>query len=673
MQIIVVKTDNKRPELEVPEEICVEAGETLEFDVTATDANPDQTLRITSSGGVYNRDPTGEYRQYIPEKSAVFTASSQPAPSPASANFAWETNCDHIRQQSYDVLFKVEDSPGRFITQLVDIKTTKINVIPARPLGLTGTESETGVTLSWQPYANCTRGGKLLVYRKEGCSGLNPGECAQGMPDGWNYQLIGETELGDSTFIDSQAEKGQIYSYRLVSEIDVSAFITMQSSPSTEFCIGSELPKQVPVLTNVTVVSTSQTQGSIDIVWTRPLDIDSSAFKGPYAYVLSRTTGLGGDDYVEILRVNSDLSSQDDTTYTDAGLNTQAEVYRYKLSFYYEGNKKLGEAPAATSVRLSASPDDKRVHLSWEANTPWSNDNQTHFVYREDKNTPGVYTIIAAVETSGPNTYRYTDDGQDRFSDDGDQSIEIENNVVYCYKVLTQGSYSNAAARFGLLKNTSQEVCQAAADRSPPCKPTLSIGNSPCESLDQTDFCNQATFTNKLSWNPTPEGTCRSDIKQYNIYYSRYEDGNFNNIGFVSGTTSFDHRKNSQDGFAGCYYITAVSILDVESEPSNVVCADNCEKISFPNVFSPNGDGVNDTFEPMNCPAFVKNIDYEIYNRQGLLVASGSGQNLSWNGVGTNGNSLSAGTYFYQVKVEFNRLQQESLPLTFKGWVDLIK
>lgn len=674
MQIIVVETDNKRPLLDVPEELCVEAGETLEFDVTATDENPDQPLRITSSGGVYNIDPSGAFRQYVPDKAAVFTPASKPMPSPASAKFSWETNCEHIRQQSYDVLFKVEDLPGRFITQLVDIKTTKITVIPGRPVGLVAEEVDQGVSLVWQSYAKCSREGKILVYRKEGCSGLNPGECLQGMPDAWNYQLIGEVALTDSLFLDSSAEKGQIYSYRLVSEINVSTFNSMQSSPSAEFCIGSELPKQVPVLTQVSVSNTSASDGEISVVWTRPIDIDTSAFKGPWAYGLSRTTGLGGDSFEEILRREALLTVAEDTTFVDTDLNTQNEVYKYKLSFYYEGGKLLGEAPAATAVRLNGSPDDKEVHLSWEANTPWSNDNQTHFIYRENKNVPGEFNIIAALDVSGPNTYNYIDTGKDNYTEDGDQSITIENDVTYCYKVVTNGIYSNAAARFGLLSNTSQIICQAAADRSPPCEPVLSLTNTPCEALSQEDFCNQNVFTNNLSWNPAPSGNCRSDIKQFNVYFSRFPDGSFENVGFVEGdVNTFDHRKNSQDGFAGCYYLTAVSILDVESGPSNTICVDNCEKISFPNVFSPNGDGKNDTFEPMNCPAFIKSIEYEIYNRQGLLVANGVGTSLSWDGTGINGNPLSAGTYFYQIKVQFNRLEENSEVLTYKGWLDLIK
>ncbi|MGR3811604.1 T9SS type B sorting domain-containing protein [Jiulongibacter sp. NS-SX5] len=672
MQIIVVETDNNRPELEVPGDLCVEAGEPFEFDVSATDEDEDQNLKLTSSGGVYNVDPAGNFQRFIPDEAAVFTAESS-RPSPIKGTFEWLTNCDHVREQSYDVLFKVEDAPGRFITQLVDIKTVKINVNPPRPKGLTGSEIEEGVQLSWLPYAECTRGGKIYVYRKVGCSGLNPAECQQGIPGDWRYEQIGEVGLTDTTFLDNTAEKGQIYSYRLVSDIEVSNFNSMQSAPSTEFCIGSELPKRVPVITHVNVEETDETDGEIEVIWSRPIGLDTTEFSGPYTYVLFRTEGLGGDDFEEIYRITTNLDGSPDTVYNDTGLNTEELVYRYKLAFFYEGDQEMGEAPAATSVRLDGTPDDQEVHLSWTSNTPWSNDNQTHFVYREDKDNPGVFNIIATVDVNGPNTYEYIDDGTDNYLEDGDQSITLENNVVYCYKVKTVGTYDNEASIFGLLENESQIYCMAPADRTPPCALVMNLDNIGCEEANQADFCGQNAFTNTLTWT-NPSATCRTDIIRYNIYYSRFEDGNFEQISFVNGnSTSFDHVKNAIDGFVGCYYVTAVSVLEVESEPSNIICADNCDKISFPNVFTPNNDGVNDTFEPMDCPAFIKNITYQIYNRQGILIADGEGTNLSWDGTATNGNEVPAGTYYYTINVEFNRLRELGDINSYKGYVELIR
>jgi len=677
MQIIVVETDNNRPELVVPNDFCVEAGDLIEFEVIGTDKDKGQVLRITSNGGVYNLDPSGAFKQFVANPAAIFQPPAKNAVSPAKGKFIWQTNCEHVREQSYDVLFKVEDFPGRFITQLVDIKTIKINVNPQKPRGLSAKETKDGVTLQWQGYPKCSRDGKILVYRKTGCSGLNPGQCIQGMPNDWQYSLLGEVKLTDTTFIDKTAENGQIYSYRLVSEISVSDFNTMKSSPSAEFCIGSELPKRVPVITHVNVEATSRISGHILVKWTKPIGLDTAGFKGPYSYKLLRAKGLGGESFEEVLTIASFLDNKPDTLFTDKGLNTTDEVYKYKVAFYYEGNKLMGESPAATSVRLSGRPDDKRIDLTWVVNTPWINDNQTHIVYREDKGSPGVFNAIGIAEVKGPNTYKYSDKGEDTFLADGDQSIVLENNIEYCYKVMTVGIYGNEASIFGLLKNNSQELCMSAADRTPPCPLVINLQNIGCDAIPQDQFCAPNAFTNKLNWS-TPQNIggaeCRTDLIRYNVYYSRYQDGNYAQIGITEGrNTNYDHLKNSVDGFAGCYYVTAISVLNVESQPSNIICADNCDKISFPNVFSPNGDGKNDTFKPMNCPAFIKNIDYQIYNRQGLLVAEGNGQNLSWDGLSTTGKEVSVGTYFYIINVQFNRLEDNSNTFTYKGYLELVK
>ncbi len=678
MQIIVVESDNKRPELAVPPDICIEAGKTVEFEVVGTDPD-NQSIKITSTGGVYNKDPSGAFQRFISDEAAKFNSPSSAQTSPSKGKFTWVTNCLHVREQSYDVLFKVEDNPGRFRTQLTEFKTVRINVIPPRPFGLLAVTQETGVKLSWQKYPLCSRDGKIAIYRKEGCSGLNPGDCQNGIPASWNYTKIGEVGIGDTLFTDPNAQKGVIYSYRLVSDLQVSDFNSMESSPSTEFCIGSEIPKRIPVITNVSVDKTSKTDGEITIKWTRPIGLDTTSYKGPYNYKLYKTAGLGGDLFTELISINTNLGTAPDTIFTHKGLNTFDEVYKYKLEFYFENDKLMGAAPAASSVRLNGVPDDRTARLSWEANVPWNNEGQTHKVYREDKNNPGQFNQIAEVSVTSPNTFQYIDTGEDKFLGDGDISVALENNVSYCYKVETVGAYENldANAGIGLLYNDSQEFCLMPADRSAPCPPVLTLSNIGCDNVSQDAFCGENAFTNKLSWtNPVNSNgkECRLDIKRYNVYFARYQDDALLQIAYTEpgSLRTYDHRKNAKDGFAGCYYVTAVSSLDVESQPSNTVCADNCNKISFPNVFSPNGDGKNDTFAPMNCPAFIKNISYEIYNRQGLLVASGEGDSLNWDGVGLNGKKLSVGTYYYLIKVQFERLVDNSEVFTFKGWVDLV-
>ncbi|RFS13488.1 gliding motility-associated C-terminal domain-containing protein, partial [Emticicia sp. C21] len=153
MQIIVVETPNKRPLITTPSPICVEAGQKIEFNITARDPD-NHRIKISTNSGVYNRDAEGPIEFVFP-KEATFTPLNTTQNSPASGTFTWETNCKHVREQPYSVLFKVEDFPGRTAVQMTDIKTVEIRVIPPRPKGLSARNSERGVELRWQQYPDC--------------------------------------------------------------------------------------------------------------------------------------------------------------------------------------------------------------------------------------------------------------------------------------------------------------------------------------------------------------------------------------------------------------------------------------------------------------------------------------------------------------------------------------
>ncbi|MFP5470174.1 MAG: gliding motility-associated C-terminal domain-containing protein [Bacteroidia bacterium] len=67
----------------------------------------------------------------------------------------------------------------------------------------------------------------------------------------------------------------------------------------------------------------------------------------------------------------------------------------------------------------------------------------------------------------------------------------------------------------------------------------------------------------------------------------------------------------------------------------------DCEKLLFPNVFTPNNDGKNDVFKPTQIEGII-DIDLKIYNRWGQIVfASDDINNLEWKGE-----DVTEGTYF---------------------------
>ena len=85
------------------------------------------------------------------------------------------------------------------------------------------------------------------------------------------------------------------------------------------------------------------------------------------------------------------------------------------------------------------------------------------------------------------------------------------------------------------------------------------------------------------------------------------------------------------------------------------------------NTFSPNGDGINDTWD---VPGIVEYPGSEviIYDRWGQRVFRSNGYREPWDGT-NNGKELSTGTYYYYIQL--NKLEGQSAPYT--GFISVIR
>lgn len=85
--------------------------------------------------------------------------------------------------------------------------------------------------------------------------------------------------------------------------------------------------------------------------------------------------------------------------------------------------------------------------------------------------------------------------------------------------------------------------------------------------------------------------------------------------------------------------------------------------ITIPNVFTPNGDGKNDTFTIADLDQYQEN-ELVVVNRWGGSVYQAKNYKNNWTG-----DKLDEGTYFYSLKIKNNKGEQEE----YKGYLTLLR
>ncbi len=71
------------------------------------------------------------------------------------------------------------------------------------------------------------------------------------------------------------------------------------------------------------------------------------------------------------------------------------------------------------------------------------------------------------------------------------------------------------------------------------------------------------------------------------------------------------------------------------------------QEATFPNVITPNGDGVNDFFY-VTSTGYVK-MEGVIFNRRGETITNFYGINARWDGRNSSGERVMDGVYFYKI------------------------
>lgn len=697
MQILVDDCDNERPDLILPADTCVVAGTVL--DATIFGIDPDNhAVKIEAFSEIFNFPSAQSPATYSPVPGVN---DFQPSVPPAELQFQWKTDCVHVKDQPYLVVFKITDNPPNG-PKLVTFKTWFITVVgPAPEWSNAELDLATRQTnLEWDPYF-CQGAEAMQVWRKVDGSPFEPDNCQTGMPDFLGYELIDVLGIKSSTgvpitqYTDTNGGKGLApgarFCYRLVATFPLPK--GGESYVSLDTCVGPILA-DVPIITHVSVDRTSTSEGEIRVSWRKPFDANTVQFPPPYRYEIYRANGFArGGDSTNV----SPPGIFTDTTFVDTGLNTEENVYNYSIAAYASDGGFLGTSETASSVRLDAKSEVQMIELTWSAFVPWSNQIQSfpnrHLIYKGPEGAVEADLVLVAEVDVSSTGFFYLDQGQ---------PPPLVDNEVYCYRVMTRGGYGNPQIEEPLI-NFSQIVCAQPGDTIPPCK-VEPPARSTLDFVDCTEyyenFCDKDTYSNIITWNRPQDFACGNDIRGYNVYAANRKGNDFSLIAEnVRDTFYID---NNLLSFARCYKVSAVDRSGNEGELSDELCIDNCPFYELPNVFTPNNDTYNDVFSAystrgfncgeegedcipaeikLKCARFVQSVKFKVYNRWGQEVYDYEGRignevntiYIDWDGRDSKGVELASGVYYFIAEVTFDAVDPANQIKKIKGWVHLIR
>jgi len=598
MQITIAACNNKPPKI-ICSDTCVVAGTMLLLDILVTDENSTE-VTLTASG-----------EPYLVATSPAVPVNVTGAP-PLQTTFLWQTHCSHVKKTPHQLFLKAIDNGPQ--VPLANFKTVNISVIAPAPQNLTSVPIKNSIALEWATYT-CPNVKEIHIYKKSGSSDFESDICETGIPSGAGFQFLAKVGGSATYYLDDGSiipvMHGREYCYRVVAVFNNGA----ESIASAETC--ASIANDAPMITHVDITQTFKDEGEIFLSWMPPPELDTINFPGPvYEYRIFRSPN--DKNSFEYVTTNYSLL---DTVFIDKQLNTREIQYYYKIEFWGQNKTGMLEqievSDPASSIFLTIYETDRRLILTWFDEVPW--ENFAHIVYRFNNQTQQFDSMATVIANE------YEDYG-------------LTNGLTYCYYIKSVGQYL-LPDTVSPLYNRSQLHCGTPIDNVPPDTPVTEI---------KTD-CENVTFL----WS-FPYADSYEDAYQYYIYYQpNYKTPMFCIDSFQYSSTCYpvpcSYIIQNLPSITGCYSMLIKDEAGNISDTTAKLCfnVDECDTYSLPNVFTPDGDGINDTWIPFPY-SNVEKINLDVHDRWGRRVFRTEDPDINWDGTDANSHRpLPEGTYYY--------------------------
>jgi gliding motility-associated-like protein len=133
--------------------------------------------------------------------------------------------------------------------------------------------------------------------------------------------------------------------------------------------------------------------------------------------------------------------------------------------------------------------------------------------------------------------------------------------------------------------------------------------------------------------------------------------------------SQFDNPSNSNSLYSAdktsTIFLTVKNANGCMSKDSLEIAAIAALHLLMPNTFTPNGDELNDVFQP---PSLFEIISLDVYNKWGQVIYQEINKNKGWDGL-INGQKSDPGTYSYYIKLKLKTSNQE---FNISGKVNLL-
>lgn len=228
------------------------------------------------------------------------------------------------------------------------------------------------------------------------------------------------------------------------------------------------------------------------------------------------------------------------------------------------------------------------------------------------------YTVVTVNGTTGPNnTYLW---------DMGDGTTYTSTNVTHAY---------DSAGTYTITLTVTDNNCGTTASSSQPVTITEPVQMEALFSAAQVDQCTGLNVTT-ANLSTGPAGVIYTwDMGDSTVLTGTSVSYTYTTAGtYMITLSAYDPLCNEEVTFQ----------LEVNVQPSPLVD----QGIIVPNIFSPNQDGLNDSFFPI--PGAGSNVILKVWNRWGMKMFETSGAYKPWNGRTPGNKPVPDGVYFYIIE-----------------------